>query len=107
MVSGASTGSASSGPLVFADHASGKPISGAYCGSCSEILNLERRQLRPNLPQRSMAASSTPNSFSRFTAQFAATVNPGEPVNRGPYTSVSQNKWSMTFEFWKASFLMR
>ena len=53
-------------------------------------------QPRPNVPHDSTRGLVAPHSVNRLTAQSAAALKLGEPVSRGPYTSVSQLAVSIT-----------
>src|SRR5437867_10578180 len=69
--------------------------------------NRDMDQPRPKVPHVSSRAPAAPHCFRFCTAHSAAARKPGEPVSQGPFTSVSQKRWSITFEPWKASALIR
>src|SRR5262249_38964813 len=104
--SAASMGSPEIVPSIPADHASGKPWSLAYCGATRSIRRRVYDQLRPNGPHGSSATFERPYDLNRSAAHSAAATWLGDAVSLGPCTSVSQERWSMTFDRSKASDLI-
>jgi hypothetical protein len=90
--SGAATSAPVTAPLVPRDHALGTPPSRAYPGSTSASSNRCTDHARPKRPHGSSRGLAAPHDASVRTAQSAALRCPGEPVRRGPLTSVSQNR---------------
>ena len=84
----------------------GTPCRGAYTG-CSRLA--EKRssvQPRPKRPHVSRCGPATPQPFRLVIAHSAAVRHPGDPVSLGPFTSVRENRWSITFESRNASSLI-
>ena len=75
-------------PSVPGDHALGKAISGMHWGSMTCAENRFSVQPRPNGPQASRWALASPHLFSVWQVHSLARFRLGEPVSRGPITSV-------------------
>ena len=94
-------------PLVLALHARGTAAIWNGCGPTAWNENRSLVQPRPNGPQLSKCGLAKPHPFIVARAQSPAAWVIGEPVSRGPCTSVSQLMRSMTCDRCMASVLMR
>ena len=82
------------------------PITGKLPpGVVAVIENLSLDQPRPN-GNGSSFTLLRPQDVISLTAQSPALRNPGEFVSRGPQTSVSQLRISITFDRWNPSSLI-
>ena len=78
----------SEGPSVPGDQAFGNAIRGMHWGSITCMENRFSVQPRPNGPQGSRWASESPHAASLSRVHSLARFMFGEPVKRGPITSV-------------------
>ena len=70
------------------DHALGKAIRGMHCGSMTWAENRLSVQPLPNGPHASRWALASPHAVSVWHVHSLARFRLGEPVSRGPITSV-------------------
>ena len=76
------------GPFVPGDQGCAKPMMGWNSGSFIIAAKRVGAQPRPNGPHFSIFTLTRPHSCIFLTAQLPASLILGDPVSRGPYTSV-------------------
>src|SRR5687768_17194737 len=94
-------------PFVDGDQALGYAATGIYCGSITAAVKLLNDQPRPNGPHDSRCAFCIPHSFILSRVHSFARFIFGEPVRRGPMTSVIYERVCMTCERFIPSMRMR
>ena len=83
-------------PLVLGDHARGTALTMNALGDVAWMANRSLTQPRPNGPHISKWGLASPHVLNWASVQSPAFFVIGDPVSRGPCTSVSQLMMSIT-----------